>query len=249
MPTAMKVILLERIETLGNMGDVVKVRTGYARNYLLPQKIALRATKDNIAYFETQRAALEKVNAEKKKEASKQASAIEGLKVSVIRHAAEDGQLYGSVTTRDIAQAIVEQGGKDIGRGQVQLNHALKSIGLFPVTVALHPEVKIQVTVNIARSEEEAKVQAKTGRAVIATGDEGAGEGRKKPSKTGADDGAEAAKAALLEDSALAAEKQESEEAAQKAAEKAQKSARKKTKKTAKPEEGAGAEESEEAGE
>src|SRR3982751_4671260 len=117
MPAAMQVVLLERIENLGAMGDVVRVKPGYARNFLLPQKKALRATKDNIAYFESQRGALEKLNAEKKKESEKHAKNLQGLKVVLIRHAAEGGQLYGSVSARDIAEAIEEQGKQEVGRG------------------------------------------------------------------------------------------------------------------------------------
>lgn len=225
MSSAMQIILLERIENLGQMGDVVKVRNGYARNYLLPQKKALRATKDNVAYFETQRAALEKLNAEKRQEAEKLAKKVEGLKVVIIRHAAETGQLFGSVTARDIAQAATEQGKQEVARNQVQINQGLKEIGIFPVTIALHPEVKVTISVNVARSEEEAKVQEKTGHAVTAA------------AKQAAQDeaaAAAAAKAALLEDSAIAAEQEEAEEEAEKAAKKAAKASKKATKKAAK---------------
>ncbi len=165
MPT--EIILLERVENLGQMGDVVKVKSGYARNFLLPHKKALRATKDNVAYFETQKKALEANNAKKREEASTLAKKVDGLKVVVIRQAAEAGQLFGSVSTRDIAEAISAKG-VDVNRNQIQLNQAFKLIGLFPVTVQLHPEVKVQVTLNIARSEEEAKTQEKTGKALIA---------------------------------------------------------------------------------
>lgn len=223
----MQVVLLERIENLGNLGEVVKVKPGYARNYLLPQKKALRATKDNIAYFESQRAALEKLSAEKQKEAEKFGKKIAGLKVVIVRHAAEGGQLYGSVSARDVAEAATEQGGHEIGRSQVQLNTGLKSVGLYPVTVSLHPEVKVEITVNIARSEEEAKVQAKTGKAVINTDGPA-------PAKT---DAGEEAKKAMLEDSALAAEQAESAEGAEDAAEaaaRAEKSAKRAAKKKAK---------------
>jgi large subunit ribosomal protein L9 len=208
MPTAMQVVLLERIENLGAMGDVVRVKPGYARNFLLPQKKALRATKDNIAYFESQRAALEKLNAEKKKEAEKHAKSLQGLKVVLIRHAAEGGQLYGSVSARDVAEAIEEQGKQEVGRGQVQLNLGIKTIGLFQVTVSLHPEVKVEITVNIARSEEEAKIQAKTGKAVTGTGSAA-------PQPAVSDE----AKKALLDESALAAEQAEGSESAEAAAE------------------------------
>jgi len=228
MPTAMQVVLLERIENLGNLGEVVKVKPGYARNYLLPQKKALRATKDNIAYFESQRAALEKLSAEKQKEAEKFGKKIAGLKVVMVRHAAEGGQLYGSVSARDIAEAATEQGGHEIGRSQVQLNAGLKSVGLYPVTVSLHPEVKVEITVNIARSEEEAKVQAKTGKAVV---NAGASSAPAKPELS------EEAKKALLEESALANEQAEGAESAEDAAEaaaRAEKSAKRAAKKKAK---------------
>ncbi len=165
MPT--EIILLERVENLGAMGDVVKVKAGYARNFLLPHKKALRATKENVAYFATQKKALEATNLKKKEEAEKLSAKINGLKVVVIRQAAEAGQLFGSVTTRDIAEAVSAKG-YEINRTQVQLNQAFKLIGLFPVSIALHPEVKVQVTLNIARSEEEAKTQEKTGKALIA---------------------------------------------------------------------------------
>lgn len=166
MPT--EIILLERVESLGQMGDVVKVKSGYARNFLFPQKKALRATKTNIAYFESQKKVLEGNNLKKKDEAEALAKKINGLKVVVIRQAAEAGQLFGSVTSRDIAEAVTAAGTK-IDRTQVQLNQAYKLIGLFPVNVILHPEVKVQITLNIARSEEEAKTQEKTGKALVAT--------------------------------------------------------------------------------
>jgi len=224
----MKVVLLERIESLGAMGDVVGVKPGYARNYLLPQKKALRATKDNIAYFESQRAALEKLNAEKKKEAEKHSKKLHGLKVVLIRHAAEGGQLYGSVSARDIAEAITEQGEQEVGRSQVVLNQGIKTVGLTQVTVALHPEVKIEVTVNIARSEEEAKIQAKTGKAVVAETQATAGQ---QPELS------EDAQKALLDESALANAKQhgaEDAEDAEEEAARAEKSAKRAAKKKAK---------------
>jgi large subunit ribosomal protein L9 len=211
----MQVILLERIDNLGHLGEVVKVRTGYARNYLLPQKKALRATKDNMAYFETQRAALEKLNNEKKKEAEKLAKKVEGLKVVVIRHASEGGHLFGSVNARDVAEAVTEESGVTVSRNQVQTNLALKTLGLFPVSIALHPEVKVTVTVNIARSAEEAKIQAKTGKAVIAEGAQGAAAAN--------DD----AKAAFLEEGALKAEQEEGAEEAAASAADAEKAAKK----------------------
>ncbi len=165
MPT--EIILLERIESLGQMGDVVKVKSGYARNFLLPKKKALRATKENVAFFETQKKALEATNVKKREEAEKLAKKVDGLKVVIIRQAAEAGQLFGSVSSRDIAEAITAAGVK-VERNQVQVNQAFKLIGLFPVSVSLHPEVKSTVTLNIARSEEEAATQEKTGKALIA---------------------------------------------------------------------------------
>ncbi|MBU0860156.1 MAG: 50S ribosomal protein L9 [Alphaproteobacteria bacterium] len=232
----MQVILLERIDNLGGMGDVVKVKPGFARNFLLPQKKALRATKDNIAYFETQKAGLEKANAERRKEAEKQAAKMKDLKVNVIRHAAEGGQLYGSVSSRDIADAINESSSEKVERHMVSLNQAFKTIGLFPVTVALHPEVKLVVTVNIARTEEEAKIQAKTGRAltVDASG---------RPTGQTAE---ETAKEAFLDDSALANEQLEAESDAEDAAADAEKAAKRAAKKKPKAEAAAESETEEE---
>lgn len=166
--STMEVILLERVENLGAMGQTVRVKPGYARNYLLPQKKALRATNENKAFFDAQRADLEKRNAEKRAEAEKLAKKLDGAKISLIRNAAEGGQLYGSVTTRDIAQAVVEQTKVPVERAMVMLNQGFKMIGLFPVTLMLHPEVRIDVTINIARTEQEAKIQADTGRALVA---------------------------------------------------------------------------------
>ena len=165
MPT--EIILLERIERLGKMGDVVKVKPGYARNFLLPNRKALRATKENLAYFEGQRQVLEVQNNERKAEAQKIAGKLEGLKVMIIRQASEAGSLYGSVASRDIADALASGSQITIARNQVDLNDAIKSIGLFPVKITLHPEVKVQITLNIARSADEAKLQEKTGKAAI----------------------------------------------------------------------------------
>jgi len=165
MPT--EIILLERVEKLGKMGDVVKVKPGYARNFLLPQRKALRATKENLAYFDAQRAALEKLNNERKAEAQKVATKLEGLKLMIIRQASEAGSLYGSVASRDIADALAANAQITIARNQVDLNDAFKTIGLFPVKIILHPEVKVQITLNIARSAAEAATQEKTGKAAI----------------------------------------------------------------------------------
>lgn len=164
----MDVILMERIEKLGQMGDVVRVKPGYARNYLLPQRKALRATKANVAYFETQKAQLEAENLERRKEAEAAAKRLEGMTVTLVRQAAESGQLYGSVSTRDVAEAITEAGAT-VKRNQIDLNRAIKTLGLFDVDVVLHPEVKIAVRINVARSEEEAQMQLERGGALIGT--------------------------------------------------------------------------------
>lgn len=162
----MQVILLERIEKLGKIGDVVKVKPGYARNYLLPQKKALRATKANLEYFETQRTTLEAANEAKLGDASGMAGKLDGVTVTLIRQASETGQLYGSASARDIATAISEAGFA-VERRMVQLDHPVKLLGLHPVRVALHPEVIVTVTVNVARSPEEAQLQVERGGAII----------------------------------------------------------------------------------
>ena len=226
---ATQVILLERVENLGSMGDVVTVKPGYARNYLLPQSKALRATKENVAYFEAQKASLQKVNAEKKAEAEKIAKKIEGAKVVIVRQASEGGQLYGSVSARDIAEALANDTKVSVTRGQVALNAAYKTIGLFPVDVVLHPEVKVKITVNVARTADEAAIQAKTGKAVIADN----GRGSKKREEN-LDD----AKSAMLEEGALAAEKAEAEEEAKASAADAEKAAKKAAAKKEKKAEG-----------
>jgi large subunit ribosomal protein L9 len=156
----MQVILLERVEKLGQMGDVVKVKDGFARNYLLPKKKALRATKANEAYFETQRAQLEAHNLERKGEAEAVAKKLGGKSFVLLRQAGDRGQLYGSVSPRDIAD-VIGAGGFTIARTQVPLDKAIKSIGLFPVAVVLHPEVRVNVTINVARTEDEAERQAR----------------------------------------------------------------------------------------
>ena len=156
----MQVILLQRIGSLGQMGDVVTVKDGYARNFLLPQKKALRATKENLAHFETQRAQLEANNLEHKKEAEAVAEKLQGKVFTAIRSAGDTGQLYGSVSTRDIAEAITA-GGFTVDRRQIVLDRPIKTLGLHDATVALHPEVLVKVTLNVARSEEEAEKQAR----------------------------------------------------------------------------------------
>ena len=152
----MEVILLERIERLGQMGDVVNVKNGYARNYLLPQKKALRKTKDNLALFESKRKEYEAYNLKLKSEAEDMAQKMAGLSVVIIRQAAETGQLYGSVTMRDICDSIREAGFK-IERRQIDLGQPFKNLGIFDVRLSLHPDVAQTVRVNIARSAEEAK--------------------------------------------------------------------------------------------
>src|SRR3954469_13239971 len=152
-------ILLERVEKLGQMGQIVKVKPGYARNYLLPQKKAMRATKENMAYFETQRAQLEANNLQRKSEAAEIAEKMQGLGVVVIRQAGESGQLYGSVAVRDIAEAITAAG-YTVDKTQIVLDRPIKTLGLHPVRVMLHPEVGVTITANVAQSEEGARMQA-----------------------------------------------------------------------------------------
>jgi large subunit ribosomal protein L9 len=164
---AVELILLQRVEKLGQMGDVVKVKPGYARNFLLPQRKALRASKDNRARFAEQRAQLEAQNIKRREEAERIAERVGGLSVVIIRQAGESGSLYGSVSARDIAEASTEAG-LTINRSQVILEHPIKSLGLSHVRVSLHPEVSIPVTVNVARSPEEAERQA---RGQLATGE------------------------------------------------------------------------------
>ncbi len=156
----MEVILLERVEKLGQMGDVVKVRDGYARNFLLPQKKALRASKENLSMFESQRAQLEADNLNRREEATKVGEKLDGQTVVVIRAASDSQQLYGSVSTQDIAKAITAAG-FTVNRKQVILDKVLKTLGLHDIRVRLHPEVTVSVTVNIARSPEEAEIQAR----------------------------------------------------------------------------------------
>lgn len=167
----MDVILLERVEKLGQLGQVVKVKPGYARNYLLPKKKALRATKENLAVFEAQKAQLEARNLELKKEAEVVATKVDGLSVVVVRQAAESGVLYGSVSSRDIAEAVTAAG-TTINRGQVAIPDPIKTLGLFKIRVILHPEVSVTITVNVARSVEEAAVQAQRGGVVVGRDDE-----------------------------------------------------------------------------
>ena len=163
----MEVILMERIEKLGQMGDVVSVRPGYARNYLLPQKKAMRATKQNLTVFENQRAQLEAENLERRKDAEAVAEKLDGMSVILIRQAGESGQLYGSVNARDLAEAVTDNG-VTVARGQISLDNVIKTLGMHSVRVTLHPEVSVSITANVARSEDEAETQAKIGRMVSA---------------------------------------------------------------------------------
>ena len=156
----MQVILLERVEKLGQMGDEVKVKDGFARNFLLPKKKALRATKDNREFFQGQKAQLEARNLEQKKEAEVVGKKLDGKSFVLIRQAGDRGQLYGSVSPRDVAE-VMEKAGYKVDRHQVSISQAIKTIGLFTVPVVLHPEVKVNVTVNVARSEDEAERQAR----------------------------------------------------------------------------------------
>lgn len=155
-----ELILLERVEKLGQMGQRVKVRPGFARNYLLPQKKAMRATQENLAYFETQRAQLEASNLQRRAEASEVGAKLEGLTVVLVRQAGESGQLYGSVSARDIADAVTASG-FTIEKGQVVLDRPIKNLGLHRLRVVLHPEVSVTVTANVAQSPEEAAMQAR----------------------------------------------------------------------------------------
>lgn len=177
----MQVILLERVEKLGQMGDTVNVKPGYARNFLLPQRKALRATKDNMAHFETQRAQLEAENLEARKEAEQVEDTLTGMMVVVIRAASESGQLYGSVNARDISDAVTAAG-VTVNRNQVIMDRPIKTLGIFDYRIRLHPEVISEIKVNVAQSEDEAKLQeervARGEKAVITAADADAEEGR-----------------------------------------------------------------------
>ena len=161
----MQIILLERIEKLGQMGDLVNVKTGYARNFLIPQGKALRANKANMERFETERAQREANNLALRKDAETEAAKMQGLAVNMVRAASEMGQLFGSVTSRDIAEAVTEAG-FTITRNQVIMDRSIKTLGLTEARIRLHPEIAITVIVNIARSLAEAETQLKTGVAV-----------------------------------------------------------------------------------
>ena len=154
----MNVILLERVEKLGTIGDVVTVKDGYARNFLLPQKKALRANDSNKQVFEANRERLEKENAERRVEAEASGSKVEGEEIVLIRASSNSGQLYGSVNVRDVAAGLVEKG-HQIDKKQVIMGAPIKTIGMFDVTIALHPEVRVTVKANVARSDDEAELQ------------------------------------------------------------------------------------------
>ena len=156
----MQVILLERVEKLGQMGDEVRVKDGFARNFLLPKKKALRATKANRDYFQTQKAHLEANNLKLRGEAEKVGQKLDGKSFVLIRQAGDRGQLYGSVSPRDVAD-VAEKAGFKIDRHQVNISQAIKTIGLFTIPVTLHPEVKVNITVSVARSEDEAAALAR----------------------------------------------------------------------------------------
>ena len=164
----MQIILLERVEKLGQIGDVVTVKPGYARNFLLPRGKALRANKANLERFENEKAELIAMNDKAKGEAMTQANNMKDAAVSIVRAASEMGQLFGSVTARDISAALVDAG-HQIDRNQVVMDKAIKTLGLFDMRVKLHAEVDVTVTVNIARSLEEAATQLESGKAVIAS--------------------------------------------------------------------------------
>ena len=161
----MEIILLERVEKLGQMGDVVKVKPGYARNFLLPQGKALRANKGNLEKFETEKAQREADNLARRSDAETESGKMDGLAVSMVRAASEMGQLFGSVTSRDIADAVTEAG-FTITRSQVVMEKSIKTLGLHDTRIRLHPEVTVTVTVNVARSLDEAETQLRTGVAV-----------------------------------------------------------------------------------
>lgn len=192
----MEVILLERVDRLGQMGDVVTVKPGYARNFLLPRKKALRATRENIDSFAGQRKQLEAQNLERRTEAEQVAKTLDGKSAVVIRSAGESGQLYGSVTARNIADAITG-GGVTIDRGQIVMERPIKTVGLHRMRVSLHPEVDVTVTINVARSEEEAGQQTKSGRAVTAGSEEEAEAAARAEEETAAEAAAMAAEAFL----------------------------------------------------
>ncbi|MEQ9640514.1 MAG: 50S ribosomal protein L9 [Alphaproteobacteria bacterium] len=184
----MQVVLLERIEKLGQMGDVVRVKNGFARNFLLPQNKALRATDANLKRFDQQRAELEARNLERRGEAADVASRMEDVSCILVRQASDMGQLYGSVNSRDIAESLSAAGYK-VERGQVVLDRPIKTLGLHDVRIALHPEVTITVTANVARSEDEAALQAQGIDVLAETDDDDDGEQDSTTAETAPIDG------------------------------------------------------------
>ncbi len=167
----MQIILLERVEKLGQMGDTVNVKPGYARNFLLPTGKALRATKENLERFEKQKAQLEARNIELRSEAENVAAKMADTTIVLVRQAGESGQLYGSVNARDVAEEL-DRTGFRITRSQVRLSRPIKALGLHEVAVSIHPEVSVNISANVARSIEESEIQAKTGKAVLSSAEE-----------------------------------------------------------------------------
>jgi large subunit ribosomal protein L9 len=206
----MEVILLERVGRLGHMGDVVRVKDGFARNFLLPKGKALRATKDNRAKYEGMKADLETRNVEMRGEAQKIGGGLDGKSFVVVRQASEAGQLYGSVSGRDVATILNDAGFKDVTRSQIALNAPIKTIGLHKVPVALHPEVEITVTINVARSADEAERIARGENVLARRGEDeereaeaaDAGAFLDKPDDAGAEGEADAPAAAKASDKA-----------------------------------------------
>ena len=203
----MEVILLERIEKLGGMGDIVGVKDGYARNFLLPRKKALRATPENMARFEREREALEQLNSDRRDAANSAATRLEGESIILIRQASDTLQLYGSVSARDIAEAMAERGA-EVRRQQVRLDRPIKSLGVHDVRIALHPEVTVTVKVNVARSPEEAEIQARGGTILDEAEDEAdeAAEGEAPDADAAASGDADATDAGGASESAEAAD-------------------------------------------
>ncbi|MBM3512637.1 MAG: 50S ribosomal protein L9 [Alphaproteobacteria bacterium] len=169
----MQVILLERVDNLGQLGEVVNVKPGFARNFLLPRKKALRASKDNLAYFETKRAELEALNQKRREEAMGISGKLEGFKLVLVRQAGEGGQLYGSVTARDIADGLNEKKHK-VDRSQVVLHNPIKALGVYPVAIHLYGDVKQTVEITVARSTEEADLKAAQAASMLERGEDAA---------------------------------------------------------------------------
>ena len=208
----MQVILLERVEKLGQIGDVVTVKPGFARNYLLPREKALRATDANKAAFETRRVQLEADNVSRRDEAEGIAAKMADLSVTLIRQAGEAGHLYGSVNARDIATGATDAG-FTVSRTQVDLVDPIKALGIYEVSVRLHPEVATNVTINVARSEDEAKIQAETGHAMMSSAQEEAAEAQAELDAVFEEGAAEAAAEELAAEAAFDAEAEGAAEA------------------------------------